>query len=769
MDEKQKKSDKFSGINSLQPKISDEEIKRLQKERIFKFPEIITSNSQSIDNVPLTLPSPRFRGEEENGGTNNFASQAPNFLPEDWKPKTSKKKTNQEKVKTVSPETSQLFALPTSQKKIQQKRFRALNIRTWAVFVGMSLLAMTAFPLFRQVEATRKTTQHVLGVATSGYDSFSSGSQAFLSADFLTAQESFSQSYKQFSDALSELSSIPGIGFISQGEQGQKLLLAAQEASLSMQYFASGISGLLSTRVSPGGIITLQETETKAVLATSLNHLKIGVKYIESVKVILASINPDDLPEDYRVRLLKVANMVESAEPVLQQLTGFAELASLNVSAESKTYLLLFQNNRELRATGGFIGTYGILKLSGANIEELLIDTVYNPDGQLKENIAPPGPLQRTLTNRWAMRDSNWFYDFPTSANKAAEFFKLETGREVDGVIAFTPQLFIDLMNIIGPIEMPEYKVTLTPENFMDVVQYQTSEVYDRRLNQPKKFLADFTPRLLTAVSSFTSEQWIKSVDAVLRSLNYRDTQLASFRESEQKTIKKLGWSGEIRAAPHDYLAVVASNVGAGKTDQNIEQTLSLQTKVREDGSLINQLTLTRTHNPGQEKEFPTNVGFVRFFVPEGSKLLSASGFEQEPFRPSALEGSIQDSNLAAIDLETVIQAESGTLIYPESGKTVYANWIVLDPGEQQTIELEYVLPLRYNVQANSMAAHSLLLQRQAGSPKTHVELSFTGFSHQTFQSVFPQDLVTQIESTLTLQTDLVSDLAWGFIMSQNK
>src|SRR3989344_28805 len=97
-----------------------------------------------------------------------------------------------------------------------------------------------------------------------------------------------------------------------------------------------------------------------------------------------------------------------------------------------KKYLILFQNPSELRPTGGFPGTYGVVTFKDGKLQDLKVDDVYNLDGQLQELIVPPIQLQH-ITPNWGMRDANWFIDFPTSARKITAFYKKESGYEVDG------------------------------------------------------------------------------------------------------------------------------------------------------------------------------------------------------------------------------------------------------------------------------------------------------------------------------------------------
>jgi len=74
----------------------------------------------------------------------------------------------------------------------------------------------------------------------------------------------------------------------------------------------------------------------------------------------------------------------------------------------------------ELRPTGGFIGSFGLLNFENGKLGNLNVNDIYAIDGQLKGHVAPPDELLHFLGQpNWYMRDSNWSPDFPISAERA--------------------------------------------------------------------------------------------------------------------------------------------------------------------------------------------------------------------------------------------------------------------------------------------------------------------------------------------------------------
>lgn len=404
-----------------------------------------------------------------------------------------------------------------------------------------------------------------------------------------------------------------------------------------------------------------------------------------------------------------------SAATALIDVTDIQKMILNLLGGEKKTYLLIFQNNAEARATGGFIGTYGLLEFENGSMRINRIESIYNLDGQLKEHISAPGPLGRFVTANWGMRDSNWFVDFPLSARKILNFLEKEGGVLADGIISFTPDVFEQLLRVTGPIEMPEYGETLTADNFRSRVQYKTSIDYDKQENQSKKFLADFAPRFLEKFSSFGGspegrQKNLEALKIISQMISAKHFMMFSLNGEIQNQILKHGLGGEIKQTAGDYLAIFHSNVGGGKTDQDIKQLVEKRVSIDEFGSALVNLRITRTHEGFDEKYFPKNLDFMRILVPRGSKLISASGFDKHDLLPSARNGSAIDPDLAFWDSEITKDWNTGMYVGYESGYTAFMSWLELDPGQNKTVELVYRLP-------GSAATYSHLLQKQPGSP----------------------------------------------------
>ena len=731
MTKKQKKMNRMTDMSVLTKRHSEDYFERLQKSRIFRMAspqKLKTRVSASLQPVIEKISEQVKKIEQVNLLPANFQS-----------------------------------------KKWFSERLTIKSVNPIIIFVIVSLVMLSAFPLLHRAEKDRKSQAAVLGAATSAYEELMGAKSALFSFDFDAANIGLASAYGGFEEAIKNLNNLSLLAAsVPAVESGGQLLMAAQDATLGIQYLTSGLQSFSELKISSFGF----ESGSQATLDESFqkigNDFDIASRYIDNSLALISNLDVDSLPQDLAQQATVTHEQLLLLSGSLESIDAFQELFfALLVTSQPKKYLVLFQNNRELRATGGFIGTVGLLALHNGKIDDFNIETVYNPDGQLSEHIAPPGPLTRNLTDNWGLRDSNWFFDFPKSAQKAADFYELETGTKVDGVFAFTPEIFVKLLALTGPVAVPGYDVVLTSENFVDEVQYQTSVAYDRKLNQPKRFLADFTPIFLDRLGAIGQEDWFDMFGILIQSLSGKDIQLFSFDENLQSRFQDFSWDGGVKQTAGDYLSVVNTNVGAGKTDQNISQSISLETEMLKDGTHKNRLTISRTHTPGNETEFPINVDFVRIFVPEKSVLISSTGFDNFEFYPSIVSGARQDSDLSEIDSGTKVDAVTNTLIYNESGKTVFANWLSLPPGETRTVTLEYITPDFANPDQNGLELYSLLVQKQSGAPKTELNITLKFTDDKKPVIVKPEESAVY-DDKVEMVSGLVTDEIFGVIFEKD-
>jgi len=218
-----------------------------------------------------------------------------------------------------------------------------------------------------------------------------------------------------------------------------------------------------------------------------------------------------------------------------------------------RKYLLVFQNPSEIRATGGFIGSVGIIDVGTAKIKNIKFEDVYGLDGQLKILSEPPSPIKK-ISAAWSLHDANWFFDFSASAEKIAWFYEKGGGLTPDGVIAISPEVVKGILRITGPIYLADYDQRIDESNFVDLAQEEAEVNYDKTINQPKLFLAKFWRSSRKTVEALPIDKKISVMKSVITDLDEKDIQLMFRGEGAEAFVESHGWGGQVNATEKDYL-----------------------------------------------------------------------------------------------------------------------------------------------------------------------------------------------------------------------
>jgi len=243
-------------------------------------------------------------------------------------------------------------------------------------------------------------------------------------------------------------------------------------------------------------------------------------------------------------------------------------------------------------------------------------------------------------------------------------------------------------------------------------------------------------PQVLESMLHTDKDKLVSIISLLSQSLAKKDLQLYFFDSPAQKQLEDFGWQNQVKQTDNDYLMVVDSNIAGQKTDQVIKQTIFHEATVLPSGRVRDKVTILRQHDGIEGELFygVRNVNYMRIYVPQGSKIISASGF----FEPAAeLFGSSavyqQDQDLLKISGITKTDPGTKVKINDEFGKTVFAGWTQTDPGDTSKVVLEYELPFtisfaRYQTGwdwvnqleekmslTEKVTSYSLLAQKQSG------------------------------------------------------
>lgn len=389
-----------------------------------------------------------------------------------------------------------------------------------------------------------------------------------------------------------------------------------------------------------------------------------------------------------------------SLSQVLPQVMGFEK---------EMNYLLLFQNNEELRPTGGFIGSIGEMVLEKGQIKDINIQDVYELDGQLKHHIDPPFVVRRYLQPHLYLRDSNFPLDFQEVASSSAFIYNLESGKEPQAVIAIDLEVLKEILKITGPINLPNYNVTVDDTTISQFLQSTIKDNFFPGSTQKKDVLNTVFHKLVDKTKN--DQKFNVALLKLLPDLLEKKHILISFSDSSiQKVFNANNYSGsygDTRKVEdntiYDYLYVNEANIGVNKVNALVSRTIEYRAMIGQD-SLVSIATLSLT-NASKIDDYKTYLTFV---VPANSTLQKIT-----------IDGVEQVLTQAIVDPQTF---ESSTFVEPQEleveqyskNNLNHISFVTIVPKNKKTnIKVEYSNGASKKVL--NATNYSLLLNSQPG------------------------------------------------------
>lgn len=441
----------------------------------------------------------------------------------------------------------------------------------------------------------------------------------------------------------------------------------------------------------------------------------------------------DDLKERVGYYLTLV-DQAQSASEIMPKITGLEG---------KKSYLVLIQNNLELRPTGGFIGSYAKLDFENGRLTDIKVDDIYNLDGALKEIIAPPAELKSDLgVERLYLRDSNFEPDFPTSARQASFFYKKEAGESVHGVIALDLKASGNLLDAVGGIDLPEYGESVNGANLFERVVSHAEVGFFPGSQEKKNYLTSLQNQMFNKIFYLSKQNWPAIIQAIAKSLEQKHMLVYLEDPSLFSYLASSNWSGVFpregekrEGETNDFLAVVESNMGANKANYYLQRKYNLQLALSKEGKLNHQLKITyKNTSPGNAFPAGRYKNRIKIYTPLGTKLNRAS---------------LGDSDIT-----------SSFVSFSDYGRTGFSSLIEIPAREQKQLTLEYELADSLNFKDNNVI-YKLEIFKQPGTMADPLDFVLNYPINYKLEEK-PQVSTSGVQE-VKIQTDLLTDRVFQF------
>jgi hypothetical protein len=401
----------------------------------------------------------------------------------------------------------------------------------------------------------------------------------------------------------------------------------------------------------------------------------------------------------------QTAKLFVEAQPLL------AKLPELLGNKNPKTYLFLFQNNAELRATGGFITAYALFTMDKGKMKVIKADDIYKLDESKRKKFPAPTSITKYHKNVYnlELRDSNLSPDFANSMNQFGEMIKesVPDFPSYDGIFSFDLHVLVSAIKILGDFNIYGRNFSAAndprcdcPKVIYELEDYSTKPVAYVREDR-KDIIGVFMYQLMQrALGVSPSKYWGNLFQMFLAEAKEKHI-MFNFKDADaQKGIEAVNFGGRINSYDGDYIHVSDVNFAGAKSNLFVTSSVKQEINIESEGTIVKTLTISYK-NPAPASNCNLEAGqlclngilrnWLRIYVPLGSKLIDFKG------------------------------SEMNTQVYDELGKTVFEGFLTVKPQGASEVKVKYSIPYK------PKGLYKMLIQKQPGTDKFPYEVMYKG------------------------------------------
>ncbi|MCK9186814.1 DUF4012 domain-containing protein [Candidatus Gracilibacteria bacterium] len=626
------------------------------------------------------------------------------------------------------------------------------NIIKLGIFGFIIIFILNAVSIYFQGKSLQK---EISNIAYEGISYLVDAGKSATKIQFKDALDTFDKALKNFNEAENDL------WFISKdktlyssddnmGNAVEALLESGKNFAMAGKYFTEGLDEFNKIPVffvSKNNAETTQKISITDILKKGLDKTQLALKEISQATEKIKNVDETSLPVEISSRITLAKQKINEVSEILKMTSeSFPALLKLLGDQKLHRYLILLQNNNEIRPTGGFIGSYAIVEINDGYIEKLDVHDVYDIDGSYKEIIEPPEDLKFFTTN-WRFRDSNYSPDFKISAAKAKWFLEIEGGPKIDTVIAINQGLLKDMLEISGPVQVGSFG-KLNSENYNLLLSFIIESKY-WGAQDPKHILKVFIPEFKKQI--LKEENVGKLMSKLYKAVQQKHIMAYSPDAEVQALFESFGLSGEQNKPneKEDYLSVINTSVGGTKSDQFIEEKIQHNTTIDKFGTIIDEVNIKRTHLWDDAIYY------------QWKKTLESYGITQMPDYVIDILGRGKNKTSMRIYVPdgAILLSSTGAEIQTKYDKDIKKTYFILQmetkAGETKEVNIKYQLPFRLDF--SPMATYKLYVDKQPGSRGSILtkEINGNGIHNLEF---YPLDAKSSTNQEINYETNLVYD-----------
>lgn len=546
------------------------------------------------------------------------------------------------------------------------------------------------------------------------------------------------------SKALAGLQFIPHVrDYFAALEAGDSLLAAGSKAIEAI----APIADLLGLKKDAEGDAktNLYALTTEERLATAMLTLDGLMQEIDPIAADIAkaketidTIDPNRYPTrigstEVRAQIQNAKDQFDGAYRLVVNAQPFLKQLPIILGNEKKMrYLIIFQNDKERRATGGFWTGTTELTLEKGKFEFAGVTNIYDIDAGIRPAKAPD-PIARYFkgVDVWHLRDTNISPDLVESVKNFQSLYKTYGAAvEYDGIFFIDTTVLVDLINIFGE-EVKKDNELIGYARYVEGIKFSTET--DPRCECPqviytllesigtqvgyargdrKAILGSLLKDLMNfAIGASPSKYWGRVTQTMLQNMDEKHVLLYFIDPTNQAAVEKMGWAGRLEVQEGiDYLHINNVNFGGQKSNLFVEESVQSVTQGSKRTVTITFKNPFASSNCNLEQEQVLCLNaplrnWIRFYVPKGSELIELKG-STTPVRT-----------------------------YDELDFTVFEGFMIVNPEGRAEVTAEYTLP-------TGVDSAEIFIQKQAGLEEQEWNVSIEGASK--FAGILSKDTLVK-------------------------